>query len=229
MANQGSDCPLIPAFFNHWCVKMKTIFRSLDLWEYVEDGYDEPPSTTNLRNQELKAFKEHRRKNAKAISYIQQGLSPNIFLRIIGATQAKEVWEILQKEFQRNVKVKNATLQTLRREFQNLKMNEAENVQDYYTKIVKIVNEMKTFGEEIKDNQIIENILVSLSPKFDSMVSIIEDIKHISSMKIQELIGSLMTHEKSFESAFQSKLNITPKNDEGGESSRGGRYVRGRL
>ncbi|KAH7688421.1 Zinc finger CCHC-type protein [Dioscorea alata] len=68
------------------------------------------------------------------------------------------------------------------------------------------------------------------------MVLIIEETKDISSMKIQELMGSLMGHErrlarhakKSVESAFQSKLNITPKIDKGGESSRGGRYVCGR-
>ena len=44
MANQSNDYPLTPIFsrehFDHWCVKMKTLFRLLDLWQYVEDGYD---------------------------------------------------------------------------------------------------------------------------------------------------------------------------------------------
>ena len=67
--------------------------------------------------------------------------------------QAKEAWEILQKEFQGNLKVKNVTLQTLRRDLENLKMG-------YNIEITKIVNEMKTFGEEINDNRFVEKILL---------------------------------------------------------------------
>lgn len=140
----------------------------------------------------------------------------------MGADHAKEAWEILQKEFQGNLKVKNVTLQTLRRDLENLKMGDDESIQNYYTKITTIVNEMKTFGEEISDSRIVEKILVSLPPKFDPMVSIIEEAKDISSMSVQELMGSLKAHErrlarhaeKSVESAFQSKLNVTPKTNE---------------
>lgn len=54
MANQSNDGLPIPIFsgdhYDHWCVKIKTTFRSQDLWEYVEDGYEEPQTTTNLNN-----------------------------------------------------------------------------------------------------------------------------------------------------------------------------------
>ena len=249
MANHTSDGLPIPIFsgehYDHWFVKMRTIFRSQDLWEYVENGYREPESEEGLTNQELKALKEHRKKDAKALSHIQQGVSSDIFSRIMGADHAKEAWEILQKEFQGNLKVKNVTLQTLRRDLENLKVSDDESIQNYYTKVTTIVNEMKTFGEEISDSRIVEKILVSLPPKFDSMVSIIEETKDISSMSVQELMGSLKAHErrlarhaeKSVKSAFQSKLNVTPKTNErepscnyqrGGDSQRGGRYGRGR-
>ena len=233
MANQNESLP-IPTFagdhYDQWCVKMKTIFKSQDLWEYVDDGYEElEASTSDLNAQQLKTLKEHRRKDAKALSYIQQGVSPDIFSRIMGANKAKEAWEILQKEFQGNLKVKNVTLQTLRRELENLRMSDGESIQDYYTKITKIVNEMKTFGEVISDDRIVEKVLVSLPPKFDPMVSIIEETKDISSLGVQELMGSLKAHErriarheeKSIESAFQSKMNV---NQEG----HGGRHARGR-
>ncbi|XP_071913903.1 uncharacterized protein [Coffea arabica] len=124
-------------------------------------------------------------------------------------------------------------------------MSDNESIQNYYTKITTIVNEMKTFGEEISDSRIVEKILVSLPPKFDPTVSIIEEPKDISSMSVQELRGSFKAHErrlvrhaeKFVESAFQSKLNFTPKTNErelscsyqrGGDSQRGGRYGRGR-
>ena len=222
MANQN-DGTSVPIFsgehYDHWCVKMKTIFRSKELWEYVEEGYEEPEATDGLNDQQLKSLKEHRKKDARALSYIQQGVSPDIFSRIMGADSAMEAWEILQKEFKGNVKVKNVTLQTLRRELENLKMSDSESVQDYYTKITKIVNEMKTFGEQISDSRIVEKVLVSLPQKFDSMVSIIEETKDITSLSVQELMGSLKAHEKrvarhaekSVESAFQTSANSSSK------------------
>ena len=75
MANHTSDGLPIPIFFSehddHWFVKMKTIFRSQYLWKYVENGYREPKNEEGLTNQELKALKEHRKKDAKALSHIQ--------------------------------------------------------------------------------------------------------------------------------------------------------------
>lgn len=199
------------------------MFKSQDLWEYVEDGYEEPNGDEDLSEQEIKKLKEHRKKDVKTLSYIQQCVSTDIFSRIMHADNAKKAWGILQKEFQGNLKVKNVTLQTLRRELENLKMAEGQSVQDYYTKLTKIVNEMKTFGEDINDSRIVEKILISLPPKFDPMVSIIEETKDITSLSVQELMGSLKAHERrtarheehSTESAFQSKVNLNSKYNNG--------------
>lgn len=63
-------------------------------------------------------------------------------------------------------------------------MGEAESIQDYYKNIIKVVNEMKAFGEEIKDSGIVKKILVSSPPKIYSMVSLIKERKDISTMNI---------------------------------------------
>ena len=68
---------------------MKTIFLSFDLWDYVEDGFVEVEDTTNLSIAEKQQLKDHRKKDAKALSLIQQGVADSIFPRIINATKAK--------------------------------------------------------------------------------------------------------------------------------------------
>ncbi|GJX39408.1 hypothetical protein Tco_0252711, partial [Tanacetum coccineum] len=46
---------------------MKTLFRSQDLWDYVETGYEE--------NKEDEAHrKEHQKRDAKALFFIQQAV-----------------------------------------------------------------------------------------------------------------------------------------------------------
>ncbi|XP_074289437.1 uncharacterized protein LOC141614589 [Silene latifolia] len=155
-------------------------------------------------------------------------------------TISKVAWEILQKEFQGDLKVKNVNLQTFRRELENLKIKESESIKDYYTRVMDIINQMRGLGEVVEDSRVVEKILASLPPKYDYMVSIIEETKDIASLTVQELMGSLKAHEKrlerhsekSIESAFQSKLSIGSKEFEKngessdkkrGESFRGGR------
>jgi len=42
----SSSQPLIPIFngekYEYWSIKMKTLFKSQDLWDLVENGYPEP-------------------------------------------------------------------------------------------------------------------------------------------------------------------------------------------
>jgi hypothetical protein len=49
----------------------------------------------------------------------------------MGATRAKEAWAILQEEFQGDKKVRDIKLQTLRRDFENMRMKENKSAKDY--------------------------------------------------------------------------------------------------
>lgn len=57
------------------------------------------------------------------------------------------------------------------------------------------MNQMKKNGDQIKDKKICEKVLISLPKKIDLIVSVIKEIKDLSIMTIQGLMGSL----KSFE------------------------------
>ncbi|CAL5401460.1 unnamed protein product [Camellia sinensis] len=78
----------IPIFggtnYEFWSVKMKTLFLSMDLWDTVQNGYDE-------------TSREKRQKDAAALSHIQQGVSDRIFPRIKDATKAKQAWDIFSQ------------------------------------------------------------------------------------------------------------------------------------
>ena len=247
MASTSSSNPTIqqsyvPIFYGEnydfWCVKMKTLFISLDLWDLIENGVVEPASTSTLTEQEQRNIKEKKQRNANAFSKIQQGVSNNVFPRIIGATKAKEAWEILQEEFKGSVKVRASKLQDLRKDFENVRMKENETMQEFSDRYTELVNQMKIYGEEVENKKLIEKVLGFLPEKFDPIVSVIEETKDLDSLTLQDLMGSLKSFkrklirrsEKSLDSAFQSKLNVGPKtHDQGrGESFRGGRQARGR-
>ena len=103
---------LIPIFddesYDFWSIQMKTLFISQELWELVENGYDVPESTTALQTwsqAKPKEYKENKKKDTRALLFIQQGISKAIFPRILGAKKLKEAWDIMKEEFQGTEKV----------------------------------------------------------------------------------------------------------------------------
>ncbi|XP_074328352.1 uncharacterized protein LOC141666256 [Apium graveolens] len=89
---------------------------------------------------------------------------------------------------------------------------------------------MKRNGESLDDVRVIEKLFRSLTRKFDYVVTSIEELKDLSTISIDELVGSLQAHEQRMnqyddvshlEKALQSKVSI---DDSSGCSS----YARGR-
>ncbi|ONI29883.1 hypothetical protein PRUPE_1G219500 [Prunus persica] len=174
--------------YEYWSLQMKTLFISQDLWDLVEDGYEEPEKTltgkATLESQQ--AVKENRKSDAKALFLIQQGVSKNFFPRLLSATTSKEAWEILKIEFQGSQKVISIKLQSLWREFDNLLMKENESIQVFFTKISGIVNQIRSHGDTIPYKKIVEKTLRSLPPKFDHVVAAIEQSKDLAALSLHE-------------------------------------------
>ena len=128
----------------------------------------------------------------------------------------------MQEEFQGSVKVRAVKIQSLRRDFELLKMKESETVKDYYSKVKEIVNQMRAFGEDILDKKIVEKILITMPQKFDPIVTTIEETKDRSTLSETKLVGSLEAYEQrlyrhkedTLENAFQSKFKFQPQNKE---------------
>jgi len=152
-----------------------------------------------------------------------------IFLRIRGATTTREAWATLQEEFQGSDKVRAIKLQTLLREFELLKMKESKTVKDYYSKIKEIVSQMRAYGDDILDKRIVEKILISILHKYDVIITMIKQIKDLSTLSVIELTSFLEAYdqrlsrhdEDSVENAFQSKLKLQFQNKGNGEKKNG--------
>jgi hypothetical protein len=65
-----------------------------------------------------------------------------------------------------------------------MRMKENESVKDYSTRFLKLVNQMKTYGEDMIDHRIMEKIVISLHENFDHMVTVIEETKDLFSLGV---------------------------------------------
>ncbi|WJX28723.1 hypothetical protein P8452_17405 [Trifolium repens] len=86
-------------------------------------------------------------------------------------------------------------LQLLTTKFENLQMKEDESVHEFHMNVLDFANQFDALGEKLSEEKLIRKILRSLPKKFDMKVTTIEETQDISSMKVDELLGSLQTFE----------------------------------
>ena len=91
--------------------------------------------------------------------------------------------------------MKKVRLQSLRGEFESLKMMESKSILDYCSRVKTIVNQLKTYGENTENAHMVEKVLHSLISRFDYVVCVIEESKDLDALTFEELEGSLLAHE----------------------------------
>lgn len=88
-------------------------------------------------------------------------MDESIFLKVADATTAKQAWEILKNSLQGVDKVKRVQLQTLRGEFEALRMKDSESILDYCLRVKALVSQLNRYGEIIEYVCVVEKILCS--------------------------------------------------------------------
>ena len=64
--------------YDYRSTQMEKLFISQDLWDIIEEGFQEVDLSCSSE-EEGRDFKESKKKNAAALTYIQQGVSRSIF------------------------------------------------------------------------------------------------------------------------------------------------------
>ncbi|GAU33469.1 hypothetical protein TSUD_158510 [Trifolium subterraneum] len=106
-------------------------------------------------------------------------MANNVPMGTVGdALSSKEAWGNLEKAYGGATKFKKVRLQTHKRQYELLQMEEKESIGDFVTRVTKLVNIMKGCGETISDQSVVERILRSLTPRFDIIVAIEESKDH---------------------------------------------------
>eukprot|EP00253_Pinus_taeda_P028712 PITA_28712 len=197
MSNYEKEASIRPPVFdgtnfNYWKVRVTAYLQSLgtEVWNIVETGYAFP-SATPTDVDEKKKYET----NAKAVSTLLGCISQSEFMKVMHYKSAKEIWDKIVTSYEGDEQVKRAKLQTLRIQYETLKMYNDESVANYFLLVDEVVNCMKNLGEEIKEAIVVEKVLRSLSPKFESKVSAIEEKENLRILTMSQLHGILTAYE----------------------------------
>ena len=126
--------------FGFWKKRMSYYLMSLgpEVWHSVMDGYKAPANLPTDQD-ERRAYIA----NAKALNSITSGITDSEFTKVMNYDSAKEVWDKLVSLYDGDSKVKKAKLQTYRRQFESLKMDDEEDIASCFLLVAEVVNSLR--------------------------------------------------------------------------------------
>jgi hypothetical protein len=214
--------------YDKWCKQMKVLFDYQNVLDVITT--DVTPLVEEATAAQQATHKEEKKKDYKALFLIHSCIDSDNFEKVGDCDSAKQAWGILEKAYAGADKAKVVRLQTHKRQFKLLQMEEKETVNDYVTRVTRLVNQMKSCGEAVSEQNIVSKVLRSLTPRFDNIVVAIEESKDLKTMTKDELQSSLEAHEQRMdergndkakaEVALQARLNEKNKRSKGKWSSR---------
>uniref|UniRef100_A0A6N2MFN7 CCHC-type domain-containing protein n=1 Tax=Salix viminalis TaxID=40686 RepID=A0A6N2MFN7_SALVM len=75
-------------------------------------------------------------------------------------------------------------------------MEENESLEHYLAKFFEVVNNLKSLGEEVPEKRIVQKLLMSLSRRYKSIVSIIEETRDLDVLRAEEVIASVKVFDR---------------------------------
>ena len=83
-------------------------------------------------------------------------------------------------------------------------MKDYDSMDHFVTHITSIMNHLHTHGEDIQEYKFIEKVLCILPDNFNMVIVSIEESKDLLTLTVEELMGSLLTHENRFSQNIES-------------------------
>ena len=190
---------IIPPLFDstnyaYWKVRIRTFLQSLDknVQQAVKIGWTKPKEApANWDEAKIKAENF----NSKALNVLFSAVTNEEFKKISSTETTKEAWTIFQTTYEGTKAVNDSKLQRLTTSFEEIKMEEDESFDEFYTKLKDIVNSASNLGETIPEPKIVRKVLRSLLERFHAKITAIEESKDIDKIPLTELVGNLQTYK----------------------------------
>ncbi|XP_066354828.1 uncharacterized protein [Miscanthus floridulus] len=172
--------------YTSWCIRVQEIMEDQGVWEVVE-----PPEGTSVEKQtEVVASKDK-----KARSHLLQCLPDDLLMQVAKKKSGKEVWHSLKARFVRIDRVKEARLQTLKSEFDGLRMKEDETLDSYTRRLTAMSVKFSNLGGTLDDVTLVKKLFDIVPDRFINVVAGIEQFFDLQKLAFEEAVGRLKAFE----------------------------------
>ncbi|XP_022031651.1 uncharacterized protein LOC110932637 [Helianthus annuus] len=215
------QCPILKSTnYTVWAIRIKTILRANGLWEMIE-----PKENTQADE----------KKEMMATAYLFQALPEDMIIQVASCKSAKEIWDALKTRHVGADRVQKARLQTLKTEFEMLKMKEEDTIDSFTARLNSIVTRASGLGSTFDQPTLVRKLLSSVPKRFVQIVATIEQFADLETTTLDETIGRLKAYEERTglvdeNSVYnQEKLMYTRRDKNYGRGRRFGKNGQGRF
>ncbi|CAL1359163.1 unnamed protein product [Linum trigynum] len=164
-----------------------------DLWNIVMDG---PLEVKEARGKWTDEDKKNFQLNSKATNLMYCAVGPEEYHRVTGCKTAKEIWDKLQIAHEGTSHVKISRINSLKHDFESFIMKPEESIKEMNDRFTTIVNSLRNLEVEYPSGDLVRKVLWALPKRWTPKVTAIEESKDLTRLSLDELIGSLITHEE---------------------------------
>ena len=175
--------------FDYWKRKMKMYLGSINdkVWDVVENEFVIIDPTNLTDNDKI-----NKQCNTMALNTIYNGIDSKVFEQIKDLEKASEVWVRLEETYEGTSMVKSAKLYMLKDKLSNFKMKDDESIPEMFYRLQVIINDLKSLGEKVKDEDFSHKFLMCLPKRFKTLRTIIFR-GELTNVSPNEVLGDVMT------------------------------------
>ena len=173
----GTPWPkLTKSNYHEWSMLMRLKMQARQLWDAVE--YDDLPYHDDWR----------------ALEAIITGVPQEMQVSLADKHTAKDAWDSIAVAHIGVDRVRRATLQRLRKEWENLSFRPGEHIEDFALRLATLKQQMILHGERNMDEErAVEKLLRATPRKYAQLKIAIETLLDFQDLTIEEVIGRLKT------------------------------------
>jgi hypothetical protein len=165
---------------------------SLELWNIVCVGFDDPEDFGNLTPHDRRNIK----RNAQATRILLSALSSQEYNRVNGLDIAKEIWDTLLIAHEGVDKVKKSKINILMAELNRFAIFDGEGPQEMFDRFMVIVGKIRGLGgDELDDHYVVKVMLEAFAPRNPTLVTLIREKKRFEEFSPNDVLGRILTHE----------------------------------
>ena len=133
----------------------------------------------------------------EAFAALSQSVPDSVMMAVAECTTAHEAWEAIRRMRVGEDRVKKARVKQLKRQLDRMEMDDGESVSVFAQKLMTLVGEIRSLGETVSDESIIEVLFNAVPSRFGDIVNTIEQWGDLTTMTVSEAVGRLAAFEES--------------------------------
>jgi hypothetical protein len=169
--------------YSAWAMRMKYLMRAHGAWGVVDPERSSKEAADGSKEE-------------MAMTILSQGIDDETLLRVAEKETTADVWAALRSMHVGAERVREARIQSLRSDFDALKMSNAESVDDFAAKFTTLVGRIRELGDPMEEKYVVKKQLRAVSKKYINIASSIGLFWDVNKMSMDEAIGSLKAHEE---------------------------------